>query len=138
MITSLDKLIAENRDELMDSVVKDAIRSIPSYGGAPLMQTVGRVERWLDALASSIQENEPEILERYLNMVAAERREEGYAIGDLHMIVRITEEHLGSLVSRKVADQVDRNAHLLLLEAVMGAARMVLSVTYVLMAHGKS
>jgi hypothetical protein len=132
MATSLDKLIVVHRESLIDSIVKDAIRQIPSYGRVPLRLTIQRVERWLDALADSIAQNEPDLLEGYLVAVAGERREEGFAVIELHSIVHITEEHLQGLIGRSVADEIERNGFLTLLAAVMGAARMVLSVRYIL------
>ncbi len=132
MATSLNELIVEHREALVDSIVKDAIRQIPSYGQAPLRLTIQRVERWLDALADSIAQNEPDILERHLVAVAGERQQEGFAIIELHSIVHITEEQLQGLIARSVADEVERNGLLALLAAVMGAARMVLSVRYIL------
>lgn len=132
MATSLDRLIVEHRESLADSIVKDAVRRIPSYGQAPLRLTIQRVERWLDALAASIAQNDPDILERYLVEVAGERRQEGFAIIELHSIVHITEEQLQGVIERAVTDEVERNGFLALLTAVMGAARMVLSVRYIL------
>lgn len=132
MVTPLDKLISENLDSLVDNIVKDAIRQIPSYSEAPLRQTIGRVESWLKVLATSIQRNKPDILEQYLVAVAHERREEGYAIVELHTIVQLTESNLKFLIDDVASDQVERNALEALLEAVMGAARMILSVNYVL------
>jgi hypothetical protein len=128
----LDRLIVEHRESLADSIVKDAVRRIPSYGQAPLRLTIQRVERWLDALAASIAQNDPDILERYLVEVAGERRQEGFAIIELHSIVHITEEQLQGVIERAVTDEVERNGFLALLTAVMGAARMVLSVRYIL------
>jgi len=132
MAASLDKLIIKHRESLVDSIVKDAVREIPSYGQAPLRLTLHRVEGWLDALANSIAQNEPDILERYLVAIAGERRQEGFAIIELHSIVHITEEHVRDLIERAVADEIERNGFLTLLAAVMGAARMVLSVRYIL------
>ena len=130
MAVSLDELIVEHREALVDEIVKDAIRQIPAYGRAPLRQTVERVERFLDALAESIARNDPDVLERHLVGVAQERQQEGYAIMELHAIVYLAEEHLQVTIRRVVADEVERNGLLALLGAVMGAARMVLSVRY--------
>jgi hypothetical protein len=138
MVVSLDKLISENLDSLVDSIAKDAILHIPSYSKAPLRQTIDRVELWLKILATSIQQNKPEILEQYLVAVANERQEEGYAIGDLHTIVQLTEIHLKTLIDDVTSEQVERNALHALLDAVVGAARMILSVNYVLITGRKS
>ncbi len=135
MAVSLDDLIVEHRESLVDGIVKDAIRQIPSYGRAPLRQTVERVERFLDALAESIARNEPDVLERHLVGVARERKREGYAIMELHAIVHITEDHVQAVIRRAVAGEVERTGLLALLDAVMGAARMVLSVRYLLSAR---
>jgi hypothetical protein len=135
MAVSLDELIVEQRESLVDGIVKDAIRQIPAYGRAPLRQTVERVERFLDALAESVARNDPDLLERYLVGVAQERKREGYAIMELHAIVYLTEEHLQAAIQNTVTDEVERNGLSALLEAVMGAARMVLSVRYLLSAR---
>jgi hypothetical protein len=132
MAIGLDELIVENRESLVDGIVKDAIRQISAYGRAPLQQTVERVGRFLDALAESVARNDPDILERYLVGVAHERKREGYAVMELHAIVYLSEERVNALIRDVVADEVDRNALLALLGAVMGAARMVLSVRYLL------
>ena len=58
--------------------------------------------------------------------------EEGFAVGELHAIVYITERHLRAAVAGTCTDQVECNALLAVLEAVMGAARMVLSIQYIL------
>jgi hypothetical protein len=134
MAVPLDVLIAKHRESLVDGIVKDAIRQIPAYGEAPLRQTVDRVERFLDALTASIAGNDPDILEKYLVGVAQQRKREGYAIMELHAIVQITEEHLQDAIQTDVAGEVDRTGLLALLEAVMDAARMVLSIRYVLSA----
>ena len=134
MAVSLDELIIERRESLVDGIVKDAIRQIPAYGQAPLQQTIERVERWLDVLAASIDRNDPDILERYLVGIAAERKREGYAILELHAIVHITEQHVQALIQEAVADEVQRNGLVALLDAVTDAARMVLSVRYILAA----
>jgi hypothetical protein len=135
MAVSLDELIVEHRESLVDGIVKDAIRQIPSYGKAPLRVTIERVERFLQALADSVAQNEPDILERYLVGVAEARKQEGYAILELHSIVHITEAHLQHLIEETVVDEVQRNGLSALLEAVVGAARMVLSVQYALSAQ---
>jgi len=132
MAVSLDELIAEHRESLVDGITKDAIRQIPSYGRAPLRVTIERVDRFLNALAESVAENDPDILERHLVGVAGERREEGYAIVELHAIVHLTEGHLQALIAHSVPDEVERNGLLALLDAVTGAARMVLSARYML------
>jgi hypothetical protein len=135
MAVSLDELIVANRESLVDGIVKDAIQQIPSYGRAPLRQTIQRVERFLDALAESVARNEPDLLEGHLVGVARERKQEGYAIMELHAIVHITEEHLRTAIRRNVIDEVERTGLLALLDAVTDAARMVLSVRYVLSAR---
>jgi hypothetical protein len=135
MAIALDELIVENRELLVDRIVKDAIGQIPSYAKAPIRVTVGRVERALEALAASIRENDPSIFEQHLIGVAAERREEGYAILELHAIVHIIERHLREEIVRACSDEVERNGLLALLDAVMDAARMVLSVRYILAAR---
>jgi hypothetical protein len=89
MAITLDEVIVKNRELLVDWVVKDAIRQIPSYGQAPLRQTIERAERWLDTLATSVEQNDPDVLESCLVGVAGERRREGYAIMELHGIVQI-------------------------------------------------
>jgi hypothetical protein len=132
MAVSLDELIVEHRELLVDGIVKDAIRQIPAYGRAPLRQTVERVERFLDALAQSVARNDPDVLERHLVGVAQERKREGYAVMELHAIVYIAEEHLQATARRVVTDEIERNGLLALLDAVMDAARMVLSVRYLL------
>ncbi len=134
MAVSLDKLIMTNRPTLVDGITKDAIRQIPSYGKPLLGQTVERVERWLDALAKSIGQNDPHILEQHLTAVANERRQEGFAVSELHAIVEITEQQLQEIIARSGGSEVEQNALSALLRAVMDAARMILSVTYVLMA----
>lgn len=137
MAVSLDELIVEHRESLVDRIVKDAIGQIPSYARAPLRVTMGRVERVLQALADSIRENDPDILEQHLIAVATERREEGYAILELHAIVHIIERYLHQDIVQVCADEVECNALLALLDAVMDAARMVLSVHYLLHATGR-
>jgi hypothetical protein len=131
MIT-LDQLITEYLESLVDSIVKDAVRQIPSYREAPLARTIERAERWLKMLATSVHENDPQILERYLVAVAHERQKEGYLVVELHTIVQITESRIRELIEASITDEVQRNALFALLEAIMGAARMVLSVSYVL------
>ena len=135
MAISLDGLIVENQESLVDRIVKDAIGQIPSYAAAPLQTTIARVEQALTAVADSIRKNDPGILEQHLVQIAAARRQEGYAILELHAIVHIMERHLRRDVERAVGDEVERNALLALLEAVMNAARMVLSARYVLAAQ---
>ncbi|MGD2157921.1 MAG: hypothetical protein PVG14_14770 [Anaerolineales bacterium] len=131
MIT-LDELVTEHLESLVDSIVKDAVSQIPSYWEAPLARTIERTERWLKMLATSVHENDPQILERYLVAVAHERQKEGYPVVELHTIVQITESRIQEIIEGSIADKVERNALSTLLEAVMGAARMVLSVSYVL------
>jgi hypothetical protein len=132
MAVSLDELVVEHREALVDGIVKDAIRQIPAYAEAPLQQTIERIEHWLDALAASIGQNDPDILEQHLVGIAGERKREGYAILELHAVVHITEQHVQALIQDTVADEVQRNGLLALLAAVMDAARMVLSVRYIL------
>jgi hypothetical protein len=132
MAIGLDELIVENQESLVDRIVKDAIGQIPSYAKAPVQVTIDRIERALEALAESIRENDPDILEQHLIGVASERREEGYAILELHAIVHIMERHLREEIVRVCSDEVECNGLLALLDAVMSAARMVLSVRYIL------
>jgi hypothetical protein len=132
MTTSLDRLIVQHRDRLVDQITKDAIRQIPSYGNAPLRQTIERVEQFLQVLVKSIAQNDPDILEQHLVAVASERRAEGYALMELHSIVYLTEERVLGLIERSTIEGIDRNALTALLQAVMGAARMVLTVRYML------
>ena len=134
MGVTLDSLIVENRESLTDRIVKDAIGQIPSYAEAPLRVTIERIEQGLDALADSIRENDPDILEQHLIGVAGARRREGYAILELHAVISFYERHLRDVVLSTCTDEVECNALLALLDAVMGAARMVLSVRYTLIA----
>jgi hypothetical protein len=136
MIT-LDQLITDHLDSLVDDIAKDVVRQIPSYREAPLRRTIERVERWLKMLATSVHENDPQILERYLVAIAHERETEGYPVVDLHLVVQITERRIRELIEARIEDEIERNALSALLEAVMGAARMVLSVSYVLMVGSK-
>jgi DNA-binding FrmR family transcriptional regulator len=135
MTIYLDDLITEKFATLVDDIAKDAICQIPSYRQAPLELTIERVERWLTAVTDSIRQNNPEILESHLKQVAAERQEEGYAIAELHAIVQITERHLHDVILHSEIIEAERNGNLALLDVVMNAARMVLSVTYVLFAQ---
>lgn len=131
METTLDQLIRSHRDGLVDAIVKDAIRLIPAYAHLPIQTTVARVERWLDVLAESIARNHPPTLEDYLVEVAEERREEGFVVAELHTIVQITDGHLARIIEDTQPEEIPRNAQRALLTAVMDAARMVLSVTFV-------
>lgn len=135
MAVSLDELIVENRESLVDGIVKDAIGQIPAYARAPLRTTIARVEQALQAMADSIHQNDPDILEQHLVGVATQRREEGYAILELHAMVHIIERHVRDEIGRACPGEVERNALLALLDAVMDAARMVLSVRYLLSAR---
>ncbi len=127
----LDSLIRDHWEPLTDGIIKDAIREIPAYGSAMVRTTSVRVTKWLDVLAESVARNQPEILAGYLSSITLQRREEGYAIKDLHAMVYITERHLSRLIDDHVPDQVARNAQHALLNAVMDSARMVLSVAYI-------
>lgn len=129
---TLDRIIDEHWESLVDAISKDAIRQIPSYGRAPLRLTVERVERWLQVLRDSLAQNNPQILADHLTVVGKERQEEGYAIEELYAIVAITEQHLRDLIDRSYTDEVERNGQNALLRAVMDSARMILSVAYVL------
>jgi hypothetical protein len=135
MAISLDELIVENQEALVDRIVKDAIAEIPAYADAPLRTTMVRVEQALAAVADSVRENKPDILERHLVRVATERRQEGYVILELHAIVHIIERHLHDDITQTCASEVECNALRALLDAVMDAARMVLSVRYALYAR---
>jgi len=131
---SLDRLIIENRESLTDRIVKDAIGQIPSYANAPLRVTIERIEQGLDALADSIRDDDPDILEQHLVGIAATRRREGYAILELHAVISLYERHLRDVILSTCTEEVECNALSALLDAVMGAARMVLSVRYTLIA----
>jgi hypothetical protein len=135
MAVFLDELINEHLESLVDKITKDAIRQIPSYASAPLQLTIGRVERWLKALATSIEQNNPEMLEHYLTTIGEERRAQGYPIGELHAVVQITLQHLRDLVPDVCTDDAECTANLALLDAVMDATQMALSVTYILSAR---
>jgi hypothetical protein len=131
---TLDSLIVVNRESLVDRIVKDAIGQIPSYAKAPLRVTIERIEQGLDALADSIRENDPDILEQHLVGVATERRREEYAVLELHTLISLYERHLRDDVLSTCTDEVECNALLALLDAVMESARMVLSVRYMVIA----
>lgn len=137
MDSSLDNLILENLEPLVDSITKEAIRLVPSYREAPLRVTVKRVETWLRMLATSLHRNDPQILEKYLVATAQERYKEGYRVTELHNIVQITEMRLNELINAASLASLERNALIALCNAVMDAARMVISVSYVLINSGK-
>ena len=138
MDASLDTLILENLEDLVDRITKDAIRFIPSYRDAPLRTTAKRVEVWLQVLATSLHENDPQVLEKYLVTIAHERYAEGYQVTELHSIVQLTDQHLRDYIELTTIEPTERNALIALCEAVMDAARMVISVTYVLITAGKA
>ena len=131
-MVSLDELIVQDWESLMDSITKDAIRQIPSYAQAPIRLTIERVERWLKTLSDSVAQNNPQLLAEYLAAVGEERKEEGYPIGDLQTIVHVTERHLGELIAQSYPDPVERAGQTALLQAIMESARMTLSVSYIL------
>ncbi len=132
MAITLDSLLVEHREELGDAIVKDAIRQIPAYRAAPLRLTIDRVDLWLATLTASLAQNDPKILAGYLIAVAGERQEEGFSIGELHTVVEITEERLLDLITANCQEPVRCNALRALLDAVMGAARMTISVAYLM------
>lgn len=138
MDATLDKLILENLEDLIDRITKDAVRFIPSYRDAPLRITAKRVEVWLRVLATSLHENDPQILEKYLVTIAHERYAEGYQVTELHSIVQLTDQHLRDYIELIAIEPTTRNALTALCEAVMDAARMVVSVTYVLITARKA
>jgi hypothetical protein len=136
--SSLDHLIRENLEDLADSITKDAVRQIPSYREAPLRTTVERIENWLRVLATSLHENDPQVLEKYIVTTAHERYSEGYQVTELHNIVQLTDQYLREYINQSEVEPLERNALIALCEAAMDAARMVISVTYVLIAAGKA
>jgi hypothetical protein len=136
--STLDKLIRENVEGLVDGITKDAVRQIPSYREAPLKITVDRIGNWLRVLATSLHENDPQVLEKYLVTVAHERYAEGYRVTELHNIAQLTEQHLFEYITQAELDELERNALIALCEAAMDAARMVISVTYVLINSGRN
>ncbi|MCX6032629.1 MAG: hypothetical protein NT169_25495 [Chloroflexi bacterium] len=131
MAVSLDELITNHWDELVDNVAKDAICQISAYHAAPIRVTVGRMERWLKALGDSIRQNDPQIMAGFLAAVGDERKEAGYSAEEMQAIMNITDRHLRDLVVRKFTDPIEQAGQLALLDAVIGSARMVLSVSYV-------
>ncbi len=132
MRETLESLIIKNQERLADAIVKDAVRQIPAYQAVTLRQTIDRVDLWLATLAASLTQNNPKILAGYLVTVARERYGEGFSIGELHMLVEITETRLRELISAGCQDQVHCNALQALLQAVMGAARMTISAAILL------
>jgi hypothetical protein len=72
------------------------------------------------------------VLEEFVMGVADGRHREGYAVDELHTIVHLPESRLREIIRQDISDQVDQNALLALLEAVMGAARMVISVNFIM------
>ncbi|HZD57571.1 MAG TPA: hypothetical protein VE136_12640 [Anaerolineales bacterium] len=138
MNATLDQLIRENLEGLADHITKDAVRLIPSYREAPLRITTERVENWLRMLAASLHENDPQVLERYIVTIAHERYTQGYQVTELHNIVQLTEQHLREYIDQSAVAPLERNALIALCEAAMDAARMVISVTYVLITAGKA
>lgn len=69
--------------------------------------------------------------------VADERQSERYTIGELHAVVQIIERHVRDLIRVACSVETECNALLALLDAVMDAAQMVLSVQY-LLSSGKT
>jgi hypothetical protein len=130
--TTLDQLIVEHQEALVDRIVKDAILQIPSYQEAPLRQTMDRIDQALRVVADSIKKNDPDIIEAHLMAVADERQSERYTIGELHAVVQIIERQVSDLIRAACSDETECTALLALLEAVMDAAQMVLSVRYLL------
>jgi hypothetical protein len=138
MAGTLVELIEKNMELLVDGITKEAIQRIPSYGEAPIKQTLGRMERMLGVLVDSIRRNHPDVLEQYLMGIAEERREQAYPVGELHAVFDVMEHHLQDLVVQATADEVERNAHLALVDATMASARMILSKAYLLLAKSES
>jgi hypothetical protein len=132
MSRSLHEIIEQHREALADAIAKAAIRQIPSYEEAPLSQTLERVDRWLRILAASAKENDPRILEGYLMGVAEERRIEGYGVDELHAVARLTEAEIRRQIQATDASQTEKNGLQALLAAIMGAARMVISVNFIM------
>jgi len=138
MATNLVDLIEGNLDWLVDEITKDAIRQIPSYGRAPIRQTLVRIEHLLKILAESVRRNEPSVMEQFLEGVAQERRARAYPIGELHAVLDIAAKHLHALVARVVEGEVEQNAQSALVSAIVDSAHMVFSKTYLLLAEGKA
>ena len=138
MSVSLADLIESNLEFLVDEITKDAIRQIPSYGRAPIKQTLARIERLLRILAESVRRNNPNIMEQFLEGVAEERRERAYPIGALHAILDITEQHLQDVVAGSTVDEVERNSQRMLVSAIIDSAHMVFSKAYLLLAQSKA
>jgi len=138
MAATLVELMGENLEQLVDEITKEAIQRIPSYGRAPIKQTLSRVEQLLRVLIESVRRNNPNVLEQYLMGIAEERRDHAYPVGELHAIFDITEQHLSDLVVETTAGEVERNARLAMVDATMASARMILSKAYLLLAKANS
>jgi ribosome-binding protein aMBF1 (putative translation factor) len=130
MTIQLTDLINEHYDSLVDEITKDAIRQIGAYGEAPLRQTVERIERSIKVLADSVRLNEPDILQEFITVVAAERQKEGYSAAELHAIVAIMKQHVQRLITRTYDNEVERTGYLALADTIMESARMIISVAY--------
>ncbi len=138
MAHTLVELIEENLEWLVDEITKDAIRQIPTYGRAPIKQTMGRMERLLRILAESVRQNNPEIMEQFLEGVAEQRHDGAYPIGERHAILDSTERHLHDLVAQSTNEQMERNAQNALVRAIIDSAHMVFSKAYLLLAQSKA
>ncbi|MCA9926269.1 MAG: hypothetical protein KC419_02690 [Anaerolineales bacterium] len=130
MTTPLTELISEHYDALVDEITKDAIRQITSYGDAPLRLTAERIERAIRAMADSIRLNDPEILKQHVTAVAAERQKEGYSAAELHAVIQIMRQHIQDLITKTYANEIERTGYLALVDIIMDAARMIISVAY--------
>ena len=74
---SLQQIIEEYKDLLIDQIVKDAIWQIPAYRKSSVLLTISRVKKWLDVVSSSITQNDPDILTKYLRSITKQRCKEG-------------------------------------------------------------
>lgn len=137
MTSMLADLIEQNLELLVDGITKEAIQHIPSYGRAPIKQTMTRVEQWLGILVESIRRNNPNVLEQYLMGIAEDRRGDAYPLGELHAIFDITKQHLRDLVVQATPDEVERNARLALVDATMAAAHIIMNKAYLWLAGAR-
>jgi len=100
MAVELEKVVEENREEIVAQIAAQMRREMPTYEALPIEEVRQRAGTLIDILHRALAKNERQTWEAFVEMMVRQRLEEGHSLAQIQQVMDIVERVLLSVVAR--------------------------------------
>jgi transposase-like protein len=100
MAVHLEKVVGENKEEIVAQIVTYMRREMPTYEALPMDEVRSRVSVLVDMLHEALVKNERQTWDDFVERMVRQRLKEGYALAEIQQVIDIVERVLLSVIAR--------------------------------------